>query len=71
MFLFLFLFYNRLGNYWSNQGTGIKAKSGNVTTKEIFKIVDSDAQVTLRANNNKWVAFQVCYQAIIIMIMNR
>lgn len=45
--------------YLSASGNGIKATRAAVAAKEIFLLVDSDAQVTLKASNNKFVAFQL------------
>jgi len=46
------------GKYLTVQASGLKTERANVTLKEIFKLVDSDAQITFRANNGKLVSFQ-------------
>jgi len=39
-------------------GTGLQALRTSVSLKEIFIMIDSDPQVTIKANNGKYVAFQ-------------
>lgn len=49
---------SQTGNYLSPLANGLKAVRANVTPKEIFKIMDSHAQITLKAENGKFVSFQ-------------
>jgi len=46
------------GKYLTVHASGLKTERANVTLKEIFKMVDSDAQITLKANNSKYLTFQ-------------
>lgn len=44
--------------YCGSQGNKLKASSSSITLKEIFTLVDSDAQITLKASNGKNISAQ-------------
>jgi len=46
------------GNYLTAQGSGLKAIRNVISVKDIFTIQLSDAQITLKANNKKFVSVQ-------------